>query len=349
MADGERPAPETAPKPGEVRVSVDALGSDDIADVGDALAGLFAEDAGQEIQQEQEPANTEQEEIPAIGDTEDGQSEQTDESAIEPPISWTADAKEEFKQLPPSMQSRIAKRESERETCLATQSQKATDEAKRLEADRQQVANDRALQTRQFQTVLLQLAPDFQRFQNTDWAKLALEKPAEWAAQRQAFDDLQSRWNMATQQVAGIQQQQQAEQEKQIKATIQAESEKLVAKVPEFADRAKLKAFGEDLAKHFAELTPAELGSITDHRQIMILRDALNWRHLQANKTAALAKRAQPNANPTRRLAPVPRQGNAREEAQSRQLGALHEILWKTGSIQSAADMLAATGIFGKA
>jgi hypothetical protein len=342
------------PKEGEIQVDVAKLGSDDIADVGDALAGLFSEEnaPSQEIQQDgkSQPADTEEGESLPIGDTEEGQSEQSAGTAIEPPVSWTAEAKEQFKLFPPEAQKVIAQRESEREALLATQSQKATDEARRLDTERQQIANDRAQQVLLLQGVLLQLNPELQRFQNVDWAKLAAEKPAEWAQQRQAYDDLQSRLNLAQHQIAHVQGQQAAEQEKQHKTYLAAEQQKLVARVPEFADPVKAKAFVAEVTKYIPEITPTELNGIADHRQILILREAMMYRKAVAARAEAQTKRAPPAAaSNVRQLRPAPaRAGTAREEAEGKQLAALHDNLRRSGTTQATADLLAATGIFGK-
>ena len=262
MADG---ATAPTPKPGEVQIDKAALNSDDIGTIGNALTGLFPDEdsapAAQEIQQESQeaqPADTGQEETPATSDTEDGHSGDAEARPTEPPASWTAEAKELFAKLPPELQQAVAKRESDREAFLTTQSQKATEEAKRLEAERQQVAQDRAQQVTLLQSVLYQLTPELQRFQGIDWDKLAAEKPAEWAQQWQAFSSLQARWNMATQQIGRIQEQQRVEAETKHNEFLKGEYEKLTQKVPELADRTKLKAFQDDLVKYLPEYTPQE-------------------------------------------------------------------------------------------
>lgn len=345
-----------APKPGEVQIDLGKLGGDDMGAAGDALAGLFAdEDQPKEIQQEaaqsDQPADTEQEETPAIGDTEDGHSEQPEGAAIEPPATWTAEEKQAFAALPPEAKAAMApflRRESERERLTSTQSQKAAEAAQRLEAERQQVAQDRAQQVTLLQSVLFQLTPELQRFQNVDWNKLAAEKPAEWAQQRQAFDDLQLRWNMAQQQIARIQDSQRAEQEKQHSTYLKGEYEKLVTKVPEYADRGKLKAFQDDLVKYLPEYTAQEIAAIGDHRLLLAARDAMLYRKAVALRAQAKTKLVPaPGAKPP--LKPMARrEASAREEADARQLGALHETLRRSGTTQAAADLLASTGIFGK-
>jgi len=312
---------------------------------------LFPEEQP-EIQQERgkpAPADTEQEEIPAIGEHEEGHSEQQEIAAIEPPVSWTADEKQLFAQLPPALQQTLLRRESERERLTSTQSQKATEAEKRLDAERQQLANDRANQVTLLQSVLFQLPPDFQRFQNIDWDTLARERPAEWAQQRQAFDGLQMRWNIAQQQLGQIQQQAEAEQRKPFQSYLQLEHTKLVEKIPEYADRTKLKAFADDLIKHLPEFTAAEINGVADHRYLMIARDAMRYRQAVAARQQAQAKRVPPAQTQRQPLRTNARQGDAREVAHDRQLGALHETLRNKGTTQAAADLLAATGIFGKA
>lgn len=339
-----------APKRGEIRVDLGKLGSDDIGDVGDALAGLFPEDQ-QEIQQPgQRPvADTEEAETLPIGEHEDGQSEQQEVAAIEPPVSWTADEKHLFAQLPPELQQTVLRRESERDRAISTQSQKASEEARRLETERTALANDRAQQVSLLQSVLFQLTPEFQRFQTIDWDTLAREKPAEWAMQRQAFDGLQMRWQVAQQQIGQIQEQAQAEQRKQFQSYLATEHQKLTEKIPEFADRGKLKAFADDLIRYLPEFTQQEINSVADHRQLMIARDAMLYRKAVALRAQAQTKRA-PTAQTQRQpLRPTARRGDAGEEANGRRLGALHETLRNRGTTQAAADLLEATGIFGKA
>lgn len=338
-------------KPGEVRIDVGALSGDSFQ-AGEALKGLFADDEdAQEIRQEAgdaaPPAETGQEETPATGDTETGQSEQEETSAIEPPVSWTAEAKQRFAQLPPELQTYVAERESERERLIATQGQKASEETRRLEAERTALANERAQQTQLMQGVLLQLTPELQRFQQIDWDKLAAEKPAEWAQQWQAFSSLQARWNMATQQIGRIQEQQRVEAETKHNEFLKGEYQKLTEKVPELADRTKLKAFQDDLVKYLPEYTPQELAGIADHRILLAARDAMLFRKDRALREQAKAKLKPNAAAPVRQLKPVARQGGAAEAAKQKEIAALHETMRKSGgTTQSVADLLAGTGMF---
>lgn len=353
MAEAAQAAP--APKPGEVQINVGLLNGDENS-AAEALAGLFADEERPEsenLQQGQTPAaDTEQEETPAIGDTEEGQSEQQEAAAIEPPVSWTAKEKEDFRNLPPEAQAALApflRRESERDSLLSVQSQKSSDEQKRLDAVRTQLENDRVQQVTFLNGLLFQLQPELARFNGIDWDKLAAEKPAEWAQQRQAFESLIARGQLAQQQIVRINEAQKTERETQHKGYLAEQFTKLVEKVPEWSDRAKFQAFGKDVTTHMTEFTPQEIGDVSDHRLFLVLRDAVRWRQQEAARAAAKTKLV-PNApSQARRLAPVARQGSTREESRDRDLGALHDNLAKTGSFRDAAALLARSGMFDKA
>lgn len=347
-----------ADAPENVKIDIEGLNGSE-ADAGRALEGLFSTsgedddlpEGDYQIQQEGEdrPAETGEDENPPTGEHEEGQSEQREGAAIEPPVSWNAEAKEQFKQLPPELQQFVAKRESERETLLVTHGQKASEEAKALAAERTQLANERAQQVTLLQSVLYQLTPEFQQFQSLDWDKLAREAPAEWAQKRQAFDGLQMRWNAAQQQIAGIQQAEQTEQTKQRQTFVQAEFQKLVDKVPDFADRAKFKSFGEDLQKYLPEISQQEWGSVVDHRYLLLAREAMLYRKGVADRAAAQGKRAPATASQQRVIKPAGRQGTSvREEANGKQIAALHGNLRKSGDVRDAAAILTASGMFGK-
>lgn len=337
MADGA--APEL--KAGEVQLNVAALGAGDHA-AADELTQLFLEEDSEIAGAGDAPAgDAEQAETPAIGDTETGQNEPGQAPAIEAPVSWTAEEKQEFAKLPPATQQAIARRESERERLISTQGQKATEEAQRLSAERQAVANDRAQQIQLFQSIILQTAPEFQRFQGIDWPKLAREQPAEWAAQKQSYDDLVGRMNAAQSQVVALTQHQQAESDRLRNEFVQAELPKLVAKFPDVADPVKAKDFGAKLSKYIPEITPDEWKGVIDHRQVLIARDAMRWREAVALREAARAKQVPAGQGNVRTLRPGARapSGGA-DDAKGAKLKALHANLGKTNSTEAAVNLL---------
>lgn len=94
----------------------------------------------------------------------------------------------------------------------------------------------------------------------------------------------------------------QAQQTKQRSAAEQQESEKAarasewqatIEKMPELKDQKRLQSFVAEIQQHVPEYgySPQEIAQIgTDHRVVLVLKDAIAYRKLQANKTKVAAK-----------------------------------------------------------
>ncbi len=110
---------------------------------------------------------------------------------------------------------------------------------------------------------------------------------------------------LLTQVQQAMEAQRQAQTQEQVKAQTAAaqRSEAELAKViPEWADPAKKVAIQRDIAKTLTETgyTPAELAGLTDHRALLIARDAMLWRKhlaLQGKKSAPAIKRPVTGSN----------------------------------------------------
>lgn len=128
----------------------------------------------------------------------------------------------------------------------------------------------------------------------------------------------------------------QAEHEKRWKDLHAKEREALVERLPELKSEEGLKAFRSDVVKHSAEygFTTAELDTVIDHRMYLVLKDAISWRKLQANKPVAMEKSK--DAPPVQ--SPAARRTGAERSAQSREEG--FERLRKSGSIDDALALL---------
>lgn len=129
-------------------------------------------------------------------------------------------------------------------------------------------------------------------FSTVDWQKLQAENPLEFNSQYVAY---QQRYAVM-QDIAGklAQEKKQYAEEQQAKAqAFYDENFKLLqAKVPEWSDatrRNKDKAEIVEVLKDYG-LTREEFESIVDHRQLLVVRDAVAWRKLQKSKPAVLNK-----------------------------------------------------------
>lgn len=320
-------------------------------------AGLFAKEFADDKVSDEAPAPDESrsgetrtddapEETPASDQVDTDQIEPEETPAIEAPVSWTAEEKASFKALPPDVQQAVIRRESERERGISQRLQEAADRTKQLDAQLQQVANERAQQSQSLRGILLQLNPDIQRFASIDWNRLANENPAEWARQRQAFEEVQSRANYASAQLQVLDNQQRTEQATRYQQFLNDERVKLVAKVPEFAEPEKAKAFAKDLSQFLTGLgfTDQEIDNISDHRMVMVARAAmLADKSAQALKAAQAKKVAPSNVRQLRPGVKAP--GGATEEGSNAKARALRDNLRKTGSTQDAANLLMGLGI----
>ncbi len=96
------------------------------------------------------------------------------------------------------------------------------------------------------------------------------------------------------QQTQQVTQTRQADAATKERETVEKEWAALVEKAPDLKDEKRLNRFAEDLKTHgvFYGFTPEELKARIplDHRQALVLRDAIKWRKLQANKASVPAK-----------------------------------------------------------
>lgn len=337
-------------KPGEHVVELGKITDDESA--AEQMVGLFDPAlAAQETDQAVESDGAGAAEEPLTGENETDQSEPPARAAIEAPVSWSAEDKAEFAKLSPAVQQTLLRREGERERIQSDRLREAAESKTRYESLQQQAATERAQQAQFLQGALLQLQPELQRLNGIDWAKLAAENPAEWARQRQTYDDIQGRWGQAQQHLQGIQQQQTQLQEQQRREFLVGEQQKLFAKLPEAADPVKGRALAQDLTEFLTTefgFTPQEVNNnLTDHRAILIVRQAMLAAKAEKAKIAAQAKRVPTVAPGTnvRPLRPAARQG---EQGNMQERVALHETLQRTGSDRTAAALMASLGLFDK-
>ena len=94
-------------------------------------------------------------------------------------------------------------------------------------------------------------------------------------------------------QIAAYDQQIASETEKHFLETRQSEGQKLLERVPEFKDPTFQKRFWRDAIKAGEEVygyTQAEVEALNDHRDFMVLKDALSWQRLKAKQRRAAKK-----------------------------------------------------------
>lgn len=114
---------------------------------------------------------------------------------------------------------------------------------------------------------------------------------------------------------------------------VQAELNALAEKVPEFRSAEKRAAFLQDavpIAERAYGLTAEEIGSIVDHREIMILRDAIAYRKLQSQKMEVVRQaKTAPPLKPAARPAPGAQTARDKQAAvdRLRQSGSIEDFV----------------------
>jgi prefoldin subunit 5 len=94
-------------------------------------------------------------------------------------------------------------------------------------------------------------------------------------------------------QIAAYDQQIASESQKHFLETRQSEGQKLLERVPEFKDPTFQKRFWRDAIKAGNDVygfTQAEVEALNDHRDFMVLNDALKWQRLKAKQARAAKK-----------------------------------------------------------
>lgn len=153
-----------------------------------------------------------------------------------------------------------------------------------------------------------------------------------WQQQQQAWVDHVTAYQAFQQQKEADNQRKTGETQAQARERIARESEALRTAIPALKDPAKAKALWETLTtgavKNYG-FTEEEAGGISDHRMVLVLRDALAYRQLKA-------KAPQVREEVTKRpVAPAARRQDPRAQG-NRDRVARSERLRQTGSMEDA-------------
>jgi hypothetical protein len=147
------------------------------------------------------------------------------------------------------------------------------------------------------------LDSQLQQFEKLDWSAAYdsdFVQAAKWKEQR---DQLREQRAAAASQLEAKRQQFQAFTQQNVQKALAAENEALLAKVPAWRNAEKAKQEQGEIAgvltSHYG-FTAQEVGSLIDHRHLLVARDAAAYRKLLANKDAKVkqAREAPATAKP---------------------------------------------------
>lgn len=221
------------------------------------------------------------------------------------------------------------------------QSQELANQRKAFEAERERIANDltaRFTQAEQMTGFLEQTLMG--EYNSINWNELRAQNPAEYAALQQ---DYNSRYNQIQQLKANVANQLQAQQaelvarqEQDLSNLLTQESQKLMEKIPEFRDEVKAKELKGQLRDYLKShgYSEQEIAGVHDHRQVMIIRDAMAYRAMQSKKPELTKKVVN--------LPKVQKPGAAKSKADIRNERVNQKMskLRKSGNTQDLAEVL---------
>jgi hypothetical protein len=267
------------------------------------------------------------------------------QAPIEPPRSWTKEARERFSSLPRETQEYLAAREQDRDRELRRGQNEAAEQRKAMEAERQKAEQARQQYEQALPSVLATLQQnhagdfsdiktivDLERLAREDWPRYVL------------FDAQQKRIASAERELHSAKERQDQERALRFAEFAKREHALMLEKIPEMADPAqgpKLQAAAigmmHELGFSDQELADMVNGrrdlSAHDHRLHLIIRDGVRFR--EAQKAARQAS--------TKPVPPVQRPGVAqpRGAAQDAVVQNLTKRLDQTGNLKDAARLLA--------
>lgn len=178
-------------------------------------------------------------------------------------------------------------------------------------------------------------------FASVDWQQLQQADPAQYNQLFVGFQQRQAQLDHIAQQLGQERQTQQQQQAEQHKLWLQEQKQLLETRLPEWADKAKrdaaMKEIADVVGKEYG-FDADHLSKLSDHRDFLVLNDALQWRKLQASKAQVMNKV---------RTAPKLLRPGATQSAEARRGAAVTEAkakVRKSGNVRDAARALVAGG-----
>lgn len=178
-------------------------------------------------------------------------------------------------------------------------------------------------------------------FQQVDWNALRADDPAEYSARRQEYMDaqqaVQAKKQSVLQEIQAFQEKAKAEQAESVQQQLARERDALYEKWPEMGDEKKGDAARASVIDFLKKdgFTDDEIGSVSDHRVLLMARDAMRFR--EQAKQADVAKKKVVKIG-SKVLTP----GAAQSKAEGRRAAVdpLRQKLRKSGKVEDFAALL---------
>ena len=258
-----------------------ALDENSAADVFKALLnGPEVEETAEEVKEPEKESETEAEAEP----------EAAEESEVDDsPITIKIDGKDvEFtkSELADYYKNGLRQADYTRKTMEVSEQRKAA------EAETQRAMQERATYAQNLQKMAMQLEGALEEQAKIDWDSLLASDPVEYLKQQSLAQKRQAALQQNLQQQEHVKSQFQAEQQKAFAQHIQDQQEQLLAKVPEWKDKAKAKADTAAIRDYLLEqgYDKQAVETVADAKAVILARKAMLYDQMIAKASAAAKK-----------------------------------------------------------
>lgn len=209
-----------------------------------------------------------------------------------------------------------------------------------FQAKEQEIEQERAGLTQEYENVLWMQAMEMQPFRNVNWEQLKQLDPVEYKEKRLAYNEAQERFQATRQRVAEITKLNEEAQAIKHKAYVEAQIKLAQELIPEFKEpdfKDKLVAYGEKIG-----FTKEELEGIADAKQLLVLNQARLYAESLVRRKEAEKKKV------SKEVPPVLKPGAPKtaEHGKARQAKASRDAFGKSRSVQDAARVFLDSGVF---
>ncbi len=310
------------------------------------LSALESEHASDEPEGDEEPADdkgaqpeeseSEEEEEYSESEEESEEGEESEEEEEEPESEPVYEVKVNGKTEKVSL--REALDGYQRQADYTRGKQAVAEERKKSEAEAVQLRQARDQYAERLEALALTLKDTLPK--EPDWDKLRSEDPTQYAVQRADFARLKERQAEVEAEQRRVYEERVSDWSKQQDALLKAETEKLLEALPEWKDETKAKDEKAKLVDYVTQTygwTDAELGNVTDHRLMLVLRKAMLYDEGQTKGKDKIRDKVKP--------APVVLKPGHRERSPERgpktAVKRARQTLRKTGRTEDAAAYIA--------
>ena len=217
--------------------------------------------------------------------------------------------------------------------------QAVSEDRKALEVEQAEFTQQRQQVAQLLQQQLVDNGTELLKFKDFDWATLKEEDPEQFLVKKEELRDAQAAYQGKLNQIQGMQQHVQVEQQQAMAKFVQEEDVKLVGQIDGWDDAEKKPGVQKALLEYATAqgFEGQDLNAFADSRAMVILDKARQFDALQkAGKTVIDKKKAKGVKRVIKSGKPVPH----KQKAASEQQKAKRSKLARSGSVDDAADIM---------